>query len=98
MKLEELEKTRKELEKKTIGIEAKRELNQKELEKLGEEILAKTGLDSLDNLDEYIARIEGELEVGKNKFAQELSELNAQLVDALGEGVEGDLQEDIDEI
>jgi len=97
MTLKELEKKRKELEKKAIEIEAKRELNQKELERLKKEILEATGLKSLENLDEYVSRLEQELQDGKSRFARELSELEASLVDVLDEDVD-DIKEDLDEI
>lgn len=96
MTLKELEKKRKELEKTVIGIEAKRELNEKELKRLKASILEKSGLKSLNNLDEFMSRLETELRDGTNKLSEELSELESQLVDALGEG--DDLKESLDEI
>lgn len=97
MNLKELENKRKGIEKKIFEIEAQRGVNQQELEKITKSILEKTGLKSLDSLEDYMSRLEEELSTNQNKLSEELSVLEVQLVDALGEGTDN-IKEDLDEI
>lgn len=94
MNLKELKVKREVLQKTVLGIEAQRKVDKKQLKKLEQEILEMTGLTSLEKLDEYMTRLESELNTRRDTLTEQIAELDAQL----SEIVISKEEEDIDEI
>ena len=78
-----MEKRRKELEKKVAELEANKKINEKLFKDLEKALLEMTGLKSLDKLDDFVEKLEGELHNKGEKLAEAVADLEVQLVDLL---------------
>lgn len=99
MELKELQKKQKEIEKKIAQIDAKAEVNLKELKVLEEEIKNKTGLKDLSKLGDYMEKLSSELHRKRETLEESIIEVEAQLVEILDtESKDKSLEEELREI
>ena len=99
MELKELQKKQKEIEKKIAQIDAKAEVNLKELKALEKEIKDKTGLKDLSKLSDYMEKLSSELHRKRETLEESIVAVEAQLVEILDTESKGkSLEEELREI